>query len=209
MRRTFAFLSGVVALGLSACSDATAPSPAELSRAEAEQLAADMEQLASYMSGPSFPSFSLGTGGEASVSDPTTISNSFSFTRACPQGGQVTIAGTVTGSADRVALSFSTVSTATKTEVNCAFQTRNGVLTLNGNPNLVMRSSTSIVAGRPVGLQTSSQKGGFTWSRSTGGSGSCVIDVTSSLDPATRTMTVTGNFCGHAINVTRVLERHP
>ncbi len=129
------------------------------------------------------------------------------YSRACPKGGQVTVAGTMVGSADRETQSLSVVSTATKTDANCAIQTRDGVLTLNGNPNVVVKSSTNIVAGKPTGLQTGSQKGGFTWTRSTGGAGSCVLDVTSSLDPATSTTTVVGSFCGHAVNVSRVLDR--
>lgn len=209
MRTPFAFLAGALALGLSACGESTAPSRVELSRAEAEQLAADMEELTSYTSGPSFPSFSLSAGEAASAAIPTTINDRFTFTRACPKGGQVTIAGSMTGTADVQARSFTVSTTATKTDANCAFQTREGVLTLNGNPNVTMQSTISIVAGKPVGLQTGSQKGAFTWSRSTGGTGSCLIDVSSSLDPVTLTMTVAGNFCGHAINVSRVLPRRP
>jgi len=60
----------------------------------------------------------------------------------------------------------------------------------------------SIVAGVLSGLQTQTHKGSFTWAR-TGGSGTCDVDLASSYDPATHTVTVTGTFCGHTVNVTR------
>ncbi|HXG72933.1 MAG TPA: hypothetical protein VNJ04_20245 [Gemmatimonadaceae bacterium] len=202
--RLFA-VAAVVAV--SACDSSTAPDSAQLTRAEAEQLATDTEALTSFTPGPSFPSFSLSAGGDAQQSVPTPINNAFTYTRACPKGGNVTVAGTMTGSADRATQDISVASTATRTDANCAFQTRDGVLTLNGNPNVVVKSTTSIVAGKPAGLQTSSQKGAFTWTRSTGGSGSCLVDITSSVDPATSTVTVVGSYCGHAVNVTRALER--
>ena len=37
----------------------------------------------------------------------------------------------------------------------------------------------------------------------TGGSGTCDVDLSSSFDPATHTVTVTGTFCGRTVNVTR------
>jgi len=208
MRSTLNLFAVAAVVALSACDNAAAPDSAQLSRAEAEQLAADTQEMASFTASPSFPAFAFGAGdGAALQSVPTTINNSFTFTRACPKGGQVTVAGTMVGSADPATQSLSVVSTATKTDANCALQTRDGVLTLSGNPNVVVKSTISIVAGKPTGLQAGSQKGGFTWTRSTGGSGSCVIDVTSSLDPTSWTMTVVGSFCGHAVNVSRVLER--
>ena len=91
---------------------------------------------------------------------------------------------------------------ATRTDAACAFQTRDGVLTVNGNPNLTYEGHLNIVNGVLVGPQTQTHKGSFTWAR-TGGSGSCDVDLTSSFDPATHTGTVTGHFCGHIVNVTQ------
>ena len=124
------------------------------------------------------------------------------MTKQCPQGGQVVIAGTVAGSGDRATHNLTIETNATRTDTNCAFETRDGVLTLNGNPNIAYKGNLNIVAGVLSGLQTQTHKGSFTWAR-TGGSGTCDVDLTSSFDPATHTVTVTGSFCGHTVNVTR------
>jgi len=76
------------------------------------------------------------------------------------------------------------------------------VLTLNGNPNIAYDGKLNIVNGALSGLQTQTHKGSFKWAR-TGGSGTCDVDLTSSFDPATHTVTVSGTFCGHTVNVTR------
>jgi hypothetical protein len=136
------------------------------------------------------------------TSAPFPINTQFSVTRQCPKGGQVAIAGTITGTGDRVAHNLSVEAVATRTDTNCAFDTRDGVLTLNGNPNIAYDAKVNIVAGVLSGLQTQTHKGSFTWAR-TGGSGTCDVDLTSSFDPATHTVTVTGTFCGHTVNVTR------
>jgi hypothetical protein len=73
---------------------------------------------------------------------------------------------------------------------------------VDGNPNIAYTGNLNIVNGAFVGLQTQTHKGGFMWARTTG-SGTCEVDLTSSFDPATRTVTVSGHFCGHVVNVTR------
>ena len=76
------------------------------------------------------------------------------------------------------------------------------MLTLNGNPNVAYVGNLNIVNAVLSGLQTQTHKGSFKWAR-TGGSGTCDVDLASSFDPATHTVTVTGTFCGHIVNVTR------
>jgi hypothetical protein len=130
------------------------------------------------------------------------INNQFTLTRQCPRGGQVVIDGTTTGTADVATHSLSLEVVATRTDTNCAFETRNGTLTLSGNPNLAYDGKLTIVNAALSGLQTQTHKGSFTWARA-GGSGTCDVDIASSFDPATNTATVTGTFCGIAVNVTR------
>jgi hypothetical protein len=115
--------------------------------------------------------------------------------RNSPQGGNVVIAGTIIGTGDQATRSLTVDANAMRTDTGCAFQTDDGVLTLNGNPNIVYKGHLNIVNGMLSGLQTQSHKGSFTWARP-GGSGTCDVDVSSSYDPVTRIATVTGTFCG-------------
>src|SRR5438067_10870796 len=194
-------------LAAAACSDSTGLNGG-ISQADANQLAADLDANSTLGTGDvglgAVFSISVdGSGSSASVAAaPVPINNQFTITRQCPRGGQVVIAGSVIGSGDRVAHNLTLDATATRTDTNCAFDTRNGVLTLNGNPNLNYTGHLNIVSGALSGLQTQTHKGSFTWAR-TGGSGTCDVDITSSYDPSTHTLTITGSFCGHQINVTR------
>jgi hypothetical protein len=194
-------------MAVAACDQSTGLSDA-ITQDDANQLAADMDAVSTlgtsdFGLGPSF-SVSVGDGSATSVvSAPVPINNTFSVTKLCPEGGQVVIAGTTIGTGDRTTHDLTLETNATRTDTNCAFQTRRGVVTLNGNPNIAYKGNVNIVAGVPSGLQTQTHKGSFTWARTGGASGTCDVDLTSSYDPATHTVTVTGTFCGHTVNVTR------
>ncbi|HXI98734.1 MAG TPA: hypothetical protein VNG73_07290 [Gemmatimonadaceae bacterium] len=202
--------SAALLLAVAACSsDSTGVSANIITQADANQLAGDMDNVSTLGTtdlglGASFNVTVDGSGASAAqtTSAPFPINTQFTVTRQCPKGGQVAIAGTITGTGDRVAHNLSVEAIATRTDTNCAFDTRDGVLTLNGNPNIAYDGKLNIVAGVLSGLQTQTHKGSFTWAR-TGGSGTCDVDLTSSFDPATHTVTVTGTFCGHTVNVTR------
>jgi len=202
--------SAALLLAVAACSsDSTGVSASVITQADANQLAGDMDNVSTlgttdFGLGASY-NVSVGTSGASAAQAtmaPVPINTQFTVTRQCPQGGQVVIAGTITGTGDRVAHNLSVEAVATRTDTNCAFETRDGVLTLNGNPNIAYDGKLNIVAGVLTGLQTQTHKGSFTWAR-TGGSGTCDVDLSSSFDPATHTVTVTGTFCGHTVNVTR------
>jgi len=202
--------SAALLLAVAACSsDSTGVSANIITQADANQLAGDMDNVSTLGTtdlglGASFNVTVDGSGASAAqtTSAPFPINTQFTVTKQCPKGGQVAIAGTITGTGDRVAHNLSVEAIATRTDTNCAFDTRDGVLTLNGNPNIAYDGKLNIVAGVLSGLQTQTHKGSFTWAR-TGGSGTCDVDLTSSFDPATHTVTVTGTFCGHTVNVTR------
>jgi hypothetical protein len=206
-KQSYLVCSAGLLLAIAACDQSTGLSGG-ISQADANQLAADMDAV-STLGTSDFglgPSFSLSTDGSGSatsvVAVPITINNQFTVTKQCPQGGQVVIAGTTTGTGDRTTHSLTLETNATRTDTNCAFQTRDGVLTLNGNPNIAYKGNLNIVNGALSGLQTQTHKGSFTWAR-VGASGTCDVDLSSSFDPATHTVTVTGSFCGHTVNVTR------
>jgi hypothetical protein len=128
----------------------------------------------------------------------------FDVTRACPAGGTVTVAGQTVRDGSPESRTFTVRTTATKTHLNCAWETRRGVVvTTNGNPNLVLTAQRNVVAGVPTGPQTHTQKGSFTWSASDGRSGTCPVDISATWVPQTRTHTVTGVFCDRRIDVTR------
>ena len=212
MRQTYLICSAGLLLGLAACDQSTGLSTS-ISQADANQLAADMDAVSTlgtsdFGLGATFSISTDGSGsGTVSGSAPAvslaviTISNQFTVTKQCPQGGQVVIAGTTIGSGDRTTHNLTLETNATRTDTNCAFDTRDGVLTLNGN--IAYKGNLNIVNGALSGLQTQTHKGSFTWAR-TGGSGTCDVDLSSSFDPATHTVTVTGTFCGHTVNVTRI-----
>ncbi len=168
----------------------TGPGAAELSTAELSTLAPQFDALAFAM---------------ASFVVPQTVDREFSHTRACPKGGSTTLAGRVTGEADRETRTRTSEMKATKTDQNCSFEVdrRGATVTVNGNPNIALQHNMKIVNGAPSGLQTSSQKGAFTWQRSDGASGSCTVDVRSVFDPDAKTHTVSGTMCDRQINVVR------
>jgi hypothetical protein len=205
--------SAALLVAVAACNDSTGVSTS-ISQADANQLASDMDAVSTLGTTDfgltAFFSVSVDPSGGASASvasasiasTPFPINTQFTVTKQCPRGGQVVIAGGITGTGDRTAHNLSVEAVATRTDTDCAFDTRDGVLTLNGNPNIAYDGKLNIVNGALSGLQTQTHKGSFKWAR-TGGSGTCDVDLTSSFDPATHTVTVTGTFCGHTVNVTR------
>jgi len=206
LKQSYLVCSAGLILAIAACSDSTGLSNG-ISQEDANQLAADMDANSTLGSsdvglGPSFSVILDVSGSSASLSTPISIDNQFTVTRQCPQGGQVVIAGRTTGTGDRTTHSLSLETVATRTDTDCAFETRNGVLTINGNPNIAFDGKLNIVNGALSGLQTATHKGSFKWAR-IGGSGTCDVDLSSSYDPATHTATVTGTFCGRTVNVTR------
>jgi hypothetical protein len=206
IKQTSLVCSAVLVLAIAACDQSTGPSNA-LSQGAAMDLATALDASSTLGTadvglGPSF-SVNVGeNGASASAAVPTTFGNSFTVTKQCPKGGQVGLVGTIAGTGDSETHSLTLDVDATRTDAACAFQTRDGVLTLSGNPNITYEGHLNIVNGLLVGQQTQTHQGSFTWARP-GGSGSCDVDLTSSFDPATHTATVTGHFCGHIVNVTQ------
>jgi len=197
-------------VAVAACDKSTGL-PSEITQADANQLAADMVAVGTlgqsdvgYSISPSFSIGVNGSGAAVSAAVPVAINNTFSATKGCPQGGQVAVAGTIVGTGDDATNSLTLDVDATRTDTNCAFPTRHGVLTLSGNPNIEYTGHLNIVNAALVGLQTASHTGSFTWARG-GFSGTCNVDLDSSYDPATRVASVTGSFCDWTVNVTRTL----
>ncbi|HEX5724627.1 MAG TPA: hypothetical protein VFX98_04130 [Longimicrobiaceae bacterium] len=193
------------AVAVAACENGPAGIAADegMTRAEALALAPEYDLIAGdVLDGFGFASFSVsGEGGFAAAAVSHEVD--FTRTRTCPAGGSTTITGTHTASGDREARSGTFHTEATRTDAACALRRPGGevVMTITGNPNIVLTADWSVTNGVP-GKRTATHKGGFSWSRSTGQSGVCSVDLTSTWDPATRTHTVKGTFCNHTVDVT-------
>lgn len=190
---------------LAACGDTPAgPDPA-LDGAEADLAAAALDDLAAGVVDGLFaaPLFSTSAPAGGDVRAAVTLDESFTRTVGCPGGGSVTVQGRTIGTMDRATRTGARVTEATRVENACVVNVRNGAtLTLSGAPSTAMRAEQSVTAGVP-GPRTVTHRGAFTWTRSTGGSGGCAVDLVSVLNPETRTITVSGTFCGRSVNVTR------
>jgi autotransporter-associated beta strand protein len=204
IRKTYLTCSAGLLLAVAACSSST-DLATSISQSAATKLAADMDAVSSlgaadFGLGATVAIRAAGSGATAAVTAPIAINNTFSVTKQCPLGGTVVIAGTIVGTGDQTTRSLTVAANATRADAGCAFQTDDGVLTLNGN--IAYTGNLNIVSGMLSGPQTQTLKGTFTWARP-GGSGTCDVDLSSSYDPATHIATVTGTFCGKAINVTK------
>ena len=176
----------------------------EITRSEALELAPQFEDMGAVMFEVlAAPSFSV-SGGESGPALATTVTTQFTRTRECPAGGNVKVVGTIVNTRDEATRSASHQYNATRTENACAFPARRGTatVTINGNPSTTVTANQSWTNGT-AGVRTVTTKGSFTWARSTGQSGTCNVDLTSTWNPATNTHTLKGTFCNQTIDVTR------
>ncbi len=207
IRQSYLTCSAALVLGLAACDSSTGPS-AGITQADANKLAADIDGVSTLGTsdlglGASFSIVVPPGGASASITTaPTTFNNNFDVTRQCPKGGTVELKGSIAGTGDRTTHSLTVDANAVRTDDKCAFEARNGSAMITITGNLAYKGHLNIVNGLPVGLQTQSHEGSFAWVRGTE-SGTCDIKVSSSYDPATRTLTVTGTVCGRDVSVTR------
>jgi hypothetical protein len=189
-----------------ACGDSPAGPGSDdaFTRSDANQLAPDYEEMSGVMfEGVAAPSFSVAADGGAALAV-STVTTTFTRTRTCPKGGSVTLAGTIVATRDPETKTASHQYNATRTEAACAFQARNGTatVTINGNPNVAIASNQTWSNGTP-GVRTTTHKGNFSWSRSTGQTGTCTVDLTATWNPATKTRTLKGTLCNQTVDITR------
>lgn len=197
--------AALCALALAAC-DGGSPTgggdPA-MDRSEAQNAAATWDEVGAMMMdafvGPSFSA--APAAGEPSFA---TVTTEFTRTRQCPVSGTATLQGTRTVNHDPANNSGSMQMTATRTDAACTMNARRGggTISITTTPNVQVTASQSWSGGQP-GTRTATHKGSFNWSRSTGQSGSCTVDLTATFTPATRTYTLNGTFCNHTVSVTR------
>jgi hypothetical protein len=194
--RAFAAAVATLAVLAAGCDRAPTVSADALTLDEARTVAEAYSQTGvGALAGPGGPSLSLeevGLGGTVE----------FAFSQPCPRGGAARLEGTSTIVPAEAPGTGTFTLTGTRTDEACAVPVRRGqgTLTLDGNPNVALaihHSWTDWTAGD----LTATQKGSFRWSRSGGGSGTCDVDVTTTMSRATMRYTMQGRFCGFDVDI--------
>lgn len=197
MQRPTLSVVAIGALLLAGCEAEPAGPSDSLSPAEVAALAPQTSELGSSL----LDLVALGSGAFVQLGGRS--GTDFTRTHPCPRGGEVRVAGSSTITGDRAAGSWTVQQTATKTLAACAFNTRDGEL-VQQDGSLSIQGTRSVVQGRLSGPQTTTQRGTVRWTRGTQ-SGSCDVDLSTAFDPATRTATVRGSYCGRAVDRTHTL----
>ncbi|MDB4952422.1 MAG: hypothetical protein JWM27_5071 [Gemmatimonadetes bacterium] len=198
-------LAGAAALlAAAACSDSTTAVRTDgMTADEARSLVSALDGATVGALGvPSGPWFSRSADGLSPAAGLSTADLPFDRTGACPSGGTLRVAGHTAISYDPATRNGTLEVTATSTPAACAGTAKDGaVIALTGKPSTLIHATASATGGVP-GTLTVTQKGAFAWTRSTGGSGTCNVDLTTVANPTTQSATVTGDFCGVSVNVT-------
>lgn len=187
--------------GLAACEREPAGPPPDRDRdaAEAALLAVSLDALADRMTRDAL----LLGGARGGMLVP--VSREFSFTRTeeCPAGGTVTYRASGERTRDRDARTAEFRLEAEKTLDHCAFERRGLMVTTDGRVEVESRMKT--VAGELAELERHT-RGRIRTERSDGEVRECSVALDAVYDPATRTVHVTGQVCGRAVDETRTLR---
>jgi hypothetical protein len=133
---------------------------------------------------------------------PFTFSQDVETSHPCPQGGNVALQWTVSGSADPDAGSFVLDLDGTHKPSGCAYPHNGLTFTLTGDPALSFSAHIAIANHQPSAPFTASISGAFNWTASDGRSGRCVVQYSESTDFIARQRTVDGEVCGHTVKET-------
>ena len=140
-----------------------------------------------------------GTLSDGVALDMITSSTEFTWTRTCPLGGEVTMTGTRSRTRDTETRSGTMDVSATRTFLDCTRPLVDStVITLNGEIDLTAHREWQ--EGSWHGAQELALSGSVDWATDDDRSGTCIIDVEASFDPATHTRTVTGSVCGQDVS---------
>jgi hypothetical protein len=194
-------VSGLTALALSlvACGgDSTGPK-GTLSADESTELAM---QLASTVQG------SAATSASAQMSrhvdglnlSAAPVSLNLDTTVPCPLGGQTHLTLAVSGTVDQQTQTATLDLTGTNTPQECGYHVKQTTVHVTGHPSLTSTAHVSVDHGQPVGLQSFTAGGGFSWSTDDGRSGSCTLEYTASANYTTNVVAVHGSVCGTTID---------
>lgn len=193
--RTTKWLIPMLAIAVAAaagCSD-QGPGDGQLSAQEAAFIALDTDGMAGEMILGHIMLFGgMGFGSDNTVADERTFSRS----RPCPAGGTVSVEGSAERTRGNGVIEWTFEASGAW---NACAHTRNEV-TITKTGTWEQTAYRKVVQGDFAGLQTSTKRGSFNWTKSTGESGTCAFDITSTRNPETGTRTVKGTVCGREIN---------
>jgi len=127
-----------------------------------------------------------------------TAEKSFTRTRTCPAGGELTVSASISRTWDPDTGVMEAVISGSRTRTDCAFTRGDTVITVNGGS--MWEKFRRRVNGLPDGLQVSSYSGSWVAVSSTGEERSCAFDYTVVRDPDTQTRTVEGTMCSNRLN---------
>ena len=183
VRRSVVLFLMLGALGIfSACSEADSVTGADTDlSAELAEVALESDRITEEIviaelngMGPVTRTASAGSGF-------VTEERSFSRTRSCPAGGELTVEGSIVRTADFGTGVMEAEISGSRTRTDCAFTPGDKTITVNGGS--MWERFRRRVNGMPDGLQTSSYSGSWVAVSSTGEERSCSFDYTVVRDP--------------------------
>jgi hypothetical protein len=133
-----------------------------------------------------------------SQSRSVSVEKSFSRTRTCPAGGELTVEASIARTWDPDTGVMEAVISGSRTRTDCAFARGDTIITVNGGS--MWEKFRRRVHGVPDGLQISSYSGSWVAVSSTGEERSCSFDYTVVRDPDTQTRTVEGTMCSNRLS---------
>jgi hypothetical protein len=185
----------VLAVG---CADSTGPAD-DFDATDAAFVALDTDAAAGAMV---FDRIGIAPG----VRPPRGVEGEFSGSRDCPAGGSISLAGNAQRTENDQGIVSWTV-TAAGTWDQCAHSRSRGdrAVTTTIDGSFQYSASRMHDGAAPVGDQTTTKSGSFTWERTRGDetrSGECSYDVTSVRNAEARQIRVTGTVCGREVDRT-------
>ena len=202
-------LTSVLMIG--ACDSVTAPTAQvqQLSSTDTQFLVDQMDRMTSSLLDDVFNSSSLGPSlapalALAGIHQPVVWTHTFEKSRACHDGGTLTIAGSGTKTWDPEDRMYDVDLSGTKVREQCA-HTRSDefedvVITLTGVAEWT--HDRHYAQGHPTGEWVTTWMGSWDWSKSTGTNGHCTYDIVKTIDTEANTKTLTGVMCGNEVNKT-------
>lgn len=194
-------------LMIGACESGTAPSTQvqQLSVLDVQFLVDQMDAMTSSLLDDVYSSSSLGPSPAPGLShEPVVWTHTFEKSRACHDGGTLTIAGSGTKTRSSQDRTYDVDLSGTKVREQCA-HTRSDVvedvvITLTGSTDWTQ--DRHYANGHPTGEWVTTWVGSMDWSKSTGTSGNCTFDIVKKIDTEANTKTRTGVMCGREVNKT-------
>lgn len=189
----------VTLLTVAACSDDPVEATGdELSAQETQSLAyAVMSSSFAFVAAlPVDPG--TGTTADGVLAEP--VEFSFDETVPCPQGGSVSIEGTVSGDSEAETGSWDLDYSGTVTHMACVVQGFQEAFTLDGDPAVAVTVSTTYVDHEPSGDQTWSYDGNVGWQ--TGDKqGTCSMNLDFAwAGTGVQNATIGGTVCGQSVD---------